>query len=287
MKILRIIFIENILSAIEFLFNPCYNFRVGKIPKENANPQSRANFSAKFAAAICAVALCAAFSSCKKKAQRALEERTELSRKIDEAREKAAWSYEIEGERLSKKISSVDAIEKNIPLEPLSMIALEGGRPFPAIFPELEGFASLDTTDIQGEVLDTVNGFCRALVEHTSPSKKSDLNLKKKESEGEKDEADEEAAQDDSSKIDGYFSEATLYSLVLFLADSESAGAVKSFVVGRPFLDDGSIEVPLRLSCENATVYALAYPAPNGESWKIQQIEIYKVEEKNGKTHGN
>lgn len=250
-----------------------------------ANPQGRALTAKKFAAAISALIFCAAFSSCKKKAQRALEERTELSRKIDEAREKAAWAYEIEGERLSKKISSVDAMDKNIPLEPLSMIALEGGRPLPAIFPELEGFASLDTTDIQGEVLDTVSGFCRALVEHTSRPPKADL--KKKEGEGKNDDADEEPAQDDSSKIDAYFSEGTLYSLVLFLADSETAGAVKSFVVGRPFVDDENIEVPLRLSCENATVYALAYPAPNEESWKIQQIEIYKVEEKNGKTHGN
>lgn len=282
---MQIIFIENILSAIEILFNPCYNFRVGKIPKENANPQNRAISPAKFAAAICAVIFCAAFSSCKKKAQRALEERTELSKKIDEAREKAAWAYEIEGERLSKKISSVDAIEKNIPLEPLSMIALEGGRSFSAIFPELEGFASLDTTDIQGGVLDTVNGFCRALIEHTSPSRKKDL--KKKESEGKDGESEEDSAQDDSSKIDGYFSETTLYSLVLFFADSEPAGAVKSFMVGKPFVDDENIEVPLRLSCENATVYALAYPAPNEDTWKIQQIEIYKVEEKNGKTHGN
>ena len=283
-------FTGNILSAIEFFVNSCYNFRVGKNPKEKANPQNRAILPAKFAAAICAMIFCAAFSSCKKKAQRTLEERTELSMKIDEAREKAAWSYEIEGERLSKKISSVDAIEKNIPLEPLSMIALEGGGPFPAIFPELEGFAALDTTDIQGEVLDTVSGFCRALIEHTSPSRKNDSKKnesEEKKSEKENGESEEESAQEDSSKIDGYFSENTLYSLVLFLADSESAGAVKSFVVGKPFVDDENIEVPLRLSCENATVYALAYPAPHEESWKIQQIEIYKVEEKNGKTHGN
>lgn len=74
---------------------------------------------------------------------------------------------------------------------------------------------------------------------------------------------------------------------MLFLADSEAAGTVKSFVVGRPFVGEENIEVPIRLSCENATLYALAYPAPNEESWKIQQIEIYKMEEKNGKTHGN
>ncbi|MDE5581110.1 MAG: hypothetical protein K2I95_06785 [Treponemataceae bacterium] len=111
--------------------------------------------------------------------------------------------------------------------------------------------------------------------------------MKKNESEEKKSESEEESAQEDSSKIDGYFSESTLYSLVLFLADSEEAGAVKSFLVGKPFVDDENIEVPLRLSCENATVYALAYPAPHEESWKIQQIEIYKVEGKNGKTHGN
>lgn len=281
-------FDENIVSAIEILFNPCYNFRVGKNHKKKANPQACAIFASKVMAIFIAV-FCAAVFSCKKNAQRALEERTELSRKIDEAREKAAWAYEIEGERLSKKISSADAIDRNIPLSPLAMIALEGGKPFTAIFPELEGFASLDTSDIQGEVLDTVDGFCRALIEHTSLLPES--NVKKSEDEekedGETEEEAEKTAQRDSSKIDGYFSKSTLYSLVLFLADSEAAGAVKSFVVGRPFIDDENIEVPIRFSCENATLYALAYPAPNEESWKIQQIEIYRMEEKNGKTHGN
>lgn len=276
---------ENIISGIEFLFNPCYNFRVEKIPKEKANTQKSAIFSTKVAAVIFIAILCAAFSSCKKKSQRTFEERTELSRKIDEAREKVAWAYEIESERLSKRISSVDAMDRNIPLEPFSIIALEGGRPFPAIFPELEGFTSLDTTDIQGEVLDTISGFCRTLIEHTSAPPEADL--KKSEDKEKSDEVEEQSEQDGSSKIDGYFSENTLYSLVLFLADSKAAGAVKSFVVGRPFMDDENIEVPLRLSCENATLYALAYPALYEDSWKIQQIEIYKMEEKNGETHRN
>lgn len=281
-------FVENILSAIEILFNPCYNFCVGKIPKKKANPQACA-FSAVTVTTIFIAIFCATIFSCQKKSTRALEERTELSKKIDEAREKAAWAYEIEGERLSKKISSVDSIDRNIPLEPLALIALEGGKIFPAIFPELEGFTSLDTSDIQGEVLDTVNGFCRALIEYTSRSPETNLkkNENEKKEEDETKEESEKSGQKDSSKIDGYFSEDTLYSLVLFLADSAAAGAVQSFIVGRPFVGEENIEVPLRLSCEDALLYALAYPVPNEESWKIQQIEIYKVEKKNGKTHGN
>lgn len=234
--------------------------------------------------AIFAVSFCAAFFSCKKNSKRVLEESTELSKKIYEARSKAAWAYEIESGRLSKKISSVDAIDRNIPLNPLALIALEGGKTQPAVFAEIEGFASLDTTDIQGDALDTVDGFCRALIEYTSAQPANDSGKNENQ---DVEEAGVPQAEKDSSKIDAYFPGKTLYSLVLFLADSAASGAVKSFVIGKAFVGEETIEVPIRLSCENATVYALAYPAPYEESWKIQQIEIYKVEEKNGKPHGN
>lgn len=273
-------FAGNILSVIEFLFNPCYNFCVGKNPKNFANAMPRV--VAMYA--ICAAFFCAAFSSCKKKSQRALEESTELSRKIHAARENAVWAYEIEGTLLSKRISSVDAIDKSISLEPLALIALEGGKSFPAVFAEIEGFTSLDTSDIQGSVLDTVNGFCRAFAEYVSASQEVIPETSAAQEAGESGVPSEEK---DSSKIDSFFPEATLYSLVLFLADSKDLGNVESFVIGRAFIEDETIEVPIRFSCENGVAYALAYPAPYEESWKIQQIEIYKLEEKNGKPHGN
>lgn len=190
---------------------------MGKNPKRKANPQIRAISAVKFTTILIAI-FCATIFSCQKKTTRALEERTELSKKIDEAREKAAWAYEIEGERLSKKISSVDSIGRNIPLEPLALIALEGGKSFPAIFPELEGFTSLDTRDIQGEVLDTVNGFCRALIEYTSQPPESDLKeIETEEKEnGETEEEAEKTGQKDSSKIDGFFSENTLFRSCFF-----------------------------------------------------------------------
>lgn len=175
----------------------------------------------------------------------------------------AQWAYEIEGDRLSKKIDSFEAVSRNVSLSPLTMAALEGGLPMRGIYPDLNGFENLDTSGLQGELLETIKAFCQAFVEFSASVPAED-------------------EEKTSSDLDALFSPKTLFSLSLFLADSKDSGPFDSFVVGRPFIGDDLIEVPVRFSGKKRYLFCKLYPTAQGDAWKIQQIEIYKTEAKNG-----
>lgn len=216
------------------------------------------------------IAVEALFFSCARQNGSAKEDSSPLFKKVSSLQQNASWAYEIEGERLSKKISSVSSIANQIPLSPDALIALDGGFGMAGVYPELQGFASLDTSDLRGELLSLVNGFSSALLSFDGS---------------------------DSSKIDSYWTDETLYSLALFLWDSgimqaetggvvggQNAGVEKiSFtecVVGKPFLGEDLIEIPVRWTLSDGRkIYTKIYPLSDDDGWKIQQIEIYKTEE--------
>lgn len=218
--------------------------------------------------ALLSLAAFACLFSCKKKSEKVLEEYTPLSKSASELSVQADWAYEIEGDRLSKKIDSFEAISRNVPLTPLSMAALEGGLPMRGVYPDLNGFENLDTTGLQGELLEVIENFCQAYVDFTKEPQEKDEDGKEKEK--------------SSAQVDAFFSGKTLFSLSLFIADSQEAGPFESFVVGRPFVGEDLIEVPVRFSGKKEYLFCKLYPAMEKEAWKIQQIEIYKSEAKNG-----
>ena len=233
-------------------------------------------------------ALCLALFSCKRNAEVELEEYTPLSKAASDLSAGAQWSYEIESGRLDKKIDSFESIGKSVPLLPLSIVALEAGSPMTPVYPELEGFGSLDTSNIQGELFDTIKAFCLGILEYSksfdeyekyqaAAAKKSES---EKKDEGEK--AEESVPSNDSSKIDAFFSKNSLFSLALFLADSREAGVLKSFVIGRPVVGEELMEVPVLWTGEKEILRSKLFPVQEGGNWKIQQIEIYSSEEKNG-----
>ncbi|MBR5097526.1 MAG: hypothetical protein IK094_10525, partial [Treponema sp.] len=195
-----------------------------KIKKLKASFAARAPLLA-FAALIFA---CVLFS-CGRKKEKVLEEYTPLSKSAEELSVNAQWAYEIEGDRLSKKIDSFEAVSKMLPLSPLTMAALEGGLPMRGVYPDLNGFENLDTSGLQGELLETVKSFCKAFVEFSSS-------------------VPAEGEEKNSAELDALFSSKTLFSLSLFIADSQEAGPFESFVVGRPFVGEDLIEVPVRFS---------------------------------------
>ena len=212
-----------------------------------------------------------ALSSCKRKVEVELAEYTPLSKSVEEFSAAAQWAYEIEADRLSKKIDSFEAVSKSVPLSPLVVAALEGGAPMASVYPALDGFGSLDTSSMQGELLEIVKTFCLDMLEYSQSA------------------AEENVPQKDSSKIDAAFASESIFSLAMFLADSSAAGVLKSFVIGRPFVGEELIEVPVRWTGQKQILHTKLYPVQAGESWKIQQIEIYKSEANDGsvKTDGN
>ena len=207
--------------------------------------------------------MCAAVCSCRKKTEKVLEEYTPLSKTAEELSVNSEWAFEMEADRLSKKIDSFEAISKSVPLTPLAMAALEGGLPMRGVYPDLNGFENLDTSGLQGELLETIRAFCKAYLDFTNS-------------------VPAEGEEKMSMDLDALFYSKTLFSLSLFLADSKDAGAVDDFVIGRPFVGDDLIEVPVRFSGKKKFLFCKLYPIAEGDSWKIQQIEIYKSEEKNG-----
>lgn len=218
---------------------------------------------ASFCLCAAILALCPALFSCKKKAEKKLEEYTPLSKSAEELSSAAQWAYEIEGDRLSKKIDSFDSISKNVPLSPLAMAALEGGFPMRGVYPDLLGFENLDTSGMQGELLETVRSFCGAFIDYSKSEPGQD-------------------EKKDSGPLDALFYSKTLFSLSLFLADSNDAGAFDNYVIGRPFMGEDLIEIPVRFSGQKDYLFCKLYPVMDKEAWKIQQIEIYKWEAKDG-----
>ena len=96
-----------------------------------------------------------------------LAEYTPLSKSVEEFSAAAQWAYEIEADRLSKKIDSFEAVSKSVPLSPLVVAALEGGAPMASVYPALDGFGSLDTSSMQGELLEIVKTFCLDMLEYS------------------------------------------------------------------------------------------------------------------------
>ena len=177
-------------------------------------------------------------------------------------------------------------------MSPLALMALEGAAATASVYPELDGFGSLDTSSIQGELLETIRGFCSNVLDYTKKAAEYEkYQAERKANRGGSDESGSEAAEEgtgenvpqkDSSKIDAAFSSRSLFSLTLFLSDCQAAGVLQSFVVGRPFVGEELIEVPVRWTGQKEILYTRLYPVQEGESWKIQQIEIYKSEAKDG-----
>ncbi len=249
-----------------------------------------ANSILKYAALF---AICLSLFSCKRKVELVLEEYTPLSKKASDLSANAQWAYELESGRLEKKINSFESIDKSVSLLPISVTALEGGYPMSPVYPELEGFGSLDTSSIQGELFDTVKDFCLGIVEYSNKLKlvkdyeasvKENLGKvsEKKEQAKDGEEEETEIPKKDSSKIDALFARRSIFSLALFLNDCDQAGVLESFVIGRPLVGEESMEVPVLFYGQKKKLYSKLYPIQEGQGWKIQQIEIYKTEENNG-----
>ncbi len=241
-----------------------------------------ANSILKYAALF---ALCLSLFSCKKNVEVALEEYTPLSKTASDLSANAQWAYELESDRLDKKINSFEAIDKSIPLIPVSIVVLEGGSPMASVYPELEGFGSLDTSSIRGELFDTIKDFCLSLVEYSKnleDVEKHGLPVQEEEKEKENEGESKAESSRGSSKIDSFFSSRSIFSLALFLNDSKQAGVLESFVIGRPLVGEESMEVPVLWHGKKQKLYSKLYPIQEEQGWKIQQIEIYKTEENNG-----
>lgn len=167
------------------------------------------------------------------------------------------WTNEIEKNRLKEKIHSSLVVSKSLSLTPDVMIALEGGIPRNPIYPSIDDFGSLDISDLDYKIYDLINSFF--------------IDLK------------------NSKNCDFYIAKNSIFAISLFMYDlgqlSFSLNNL-SWIMGKPFLDEEIIEVPIRLNNETNSIDIHLYLKDEATSessqsdFKIVDFEIYRFDKK-------
>lgn len=173
------------------------------------------------------------------------------------------WTREIEKERLTRTITEKDGILSSVKLNAESMIA-SLAQPT-EVYPFVSGFGSLDTSLISRELQKALDAFISALSRNGS--------------------------------ADASFAPENLFSYVIFLSDLKSGWKThfgrdfpdaqtplfNSSLCASAFIDDAGAEVPVRFAFSGGSVDVLLGFEKDGETYKINNIEIRKWERFNGK----
>ncbi|MBQ9538219.1 MAG: hypothetical protein IJU95_03025 [Treponema sp.] len=164
------------------------------------------------------------------------------------------WSDDVFGMDEAKAAAfSVSPVLEQLPLAHIAAYKFDGKA---GVFPFLEGFASLDTSDYSDASFAALDGFCLAL---------------------------EEGKGEDSFMDRGF-----LYTLALFKYQAGFSGKRKavSHVIGSPILKEGenaSMQCPVRFVLsdgDNCDVYV--YLVKSVSDWKINQIDFMKEKTEEG-----
>lgn len=135
----------------------------------------------------------------------------------DSKRSELQWTLELEKNRLSERITSIEYINQNNRLTPAVLMAFEAGNERQPLYPELKGFGSLDISDVDPNVVSIINQFCRSLI--------------------------------NNEECEVLFDDDSVYSLVLFTHDISNYDLRKNWwYIGKSYFEGGAIEVPVRLT---------------------------------------
>lgn len=183
-----------------------------------------------------------------------------LANELDSA---TLWTEELEAERLTVSVSSVEGISARLNLSPLIVLA---SLPSDSskIFPTLGSFGSLDTSLISKPLRSMLTSFSESI-----------------------------ARNEDA---DSFFEKECLYSLAIFYSDFERIFSscfdfndsskkpfFSKFVFGEPFLDGVYYEVPIKFFAPEATLTLCVFCFEKAGNWQIDQVQIADWEIFNGK----
>lgn len=134
------------------------------------------------------------------------------------------WTAELEAKRLTAIVNGADGMEKSITAAPDNVFASGNEKAYEPLYPEIPGFARLNTTLLDEGALQLIDSFCTAITARTD--------------------------------ADTFMAKGSLYSLVLFLYDlDEKNGPVfKSYVLGEPFKNDDIFQCPIRFYYDTTKV---------------------------------
>lgn len=146
-----------------------------------------------------------------------------LKKTADEYREQNQWTLELEKTRLSEKISSMDYISSEIRLNPDAFMAYEAGREKPAVYPEIDGFGSLDISDNDANAMAELYSFMTDFKQ--------------------------------GKECETYFDQDSVFSLVLLVNDLSDFDLKNSYwYSGRAFVGEHAVQVPVRMVSSNRYV---------------------------------
>ena len=163
------------------------------------------------------------------------------------------WTKPLEENRLSEPIDKNDKLTSSVKVNPEIMMVLKSD--FPPVYPYIENFESLDTRemlpiwkDIIKKLFEVLNTDVNKLPENMIDNKYIfnyvffiyDLKTQWKES---------------------------------FKEDFKSEKAFSSYIIGKPFISDDIVQIPVRLAAEKGTVSLMVYIRNDGK-YLINQIEI-------------
>ncbi len=186
-----------------------------------------------------------------------------LRKQAESLSDSTPWTEELDGGLLSRNIRNMDGIHPSVRLTLDSMILRDRNFLPKNIYPELDGFSSLDVSSIPVKVKYNLDLFCKALLNGDSA-----LPYIKK---------------------DCAFQLSLLYAdlkdlnagLNLFDRAENDIPEIKfsSYLAGKPFIENSMVQLPVRFftSREKFVDLSLYFSPDEKADWKIDEVKITKT----------
>lgn len=202
-----------------------------------------------FLQAFSLILCCFSFFSCKKAlVVNDVWETESIRSRMNKLLEYAVWTDEIEPERLSVPLS--DGVKKS----PLAAAASTSVNSVP-VYPSIDGFGSLDTTELPLELRNLVFSFCSALFSVNG--------------------VDSLMQKENLFLLALFYSD--IYRMIPSLAsDKDKNVDVESVLIGQPFFKGGEYDVPVRICLKSTQLDVHVFGAFLQNKWAITQIQLSK-----------
>ena len=200
------------------------------------------------------------------------------------------WTFELEKDRLAQDISVVNSIEKKIKLTPQVFLNSAYSKNLEPVFPCVEGFGSLNTSNFNSEIKKMTEEFASSLCKNKFASNLFDssdiyelalfsIELKNRWEktfdfpypEIDEKKSEELQNQEKTGENSSDAEKQTVQEIILF----------DEYILGEPFEMNSLCEVPVRFVQKKGFVDVVLYffKNPNG-NWKINQLHILKMQKK-------
>ena len=200
------------------------------------------------------------------------------------------WTFELEKDRLSQDISVVNTIEKKIKLTPQVFLNSAYSKSLEPVFPYVEDFGSLNTSNFNSEIKKMAEEFASSLCKSKFASNLFDpsdiyelalfsIELKNRWEktfdfpypENDEKKSKELQNQEKTGENSSDAEKQTVQEIILF----------DEYILGEPFEMNSLCEVPVRFVQKKgfADIALYFFKNPNG-NWKINQLQILKMQKK-------